>query len=66
MLLTLVVSMLTIGTRFSVSPAQTGVALSYILSIQLVGQISLRIGGFPEVALFILVLWLDGPTTCRG
>ena len=26
--------MLTIGTRFTVSPAQTGVALSYILSIQ--------------------------------
>ncbi|KAH8995032.1 ABC transporter [Lactarius akahatsu] len=33
-LLTLVVAMLTVGTRFSVSPAQTGVALSYILSVQ--------------------------------
>ncbi|KAH9003061.1 ABC transporter [Lactarius hatsudake] len=33
-LLILVVAMLTVGTRFSVSPAQTGVALSYILSVQ--------------------------------
>ena len=37
MLLILSVSMLTVGTRFTVSPAQTGVALSYILSIQQVG-----------------------------
>ena len=29
--------MLTVGTRFTVSPAQTGVTLSYILSIQQVG-----------------------------
>ena len=29
--------MLTVGTRFTVSPAQTGVALSYILSTQQVG-----------------------------
>jgi ABC-type multidrug transport system fused ATPase/permease subunit len=29
--------MLTVGTRFTVSPAKTGVALSYILSIQQVG-----------------------------
>jgi len=34
MLLVLSVSMLTVGTRFTVSPAKTGVALSYILSIQ--------------------------------
>ncbi|KAH9030727.1 ABC transporter [Lactarius hengduanensis] len=33
-LLILVVAMLTVGTRFSISPAQTGVALSYILSVQ--------------------------------
>ncbi|KAI0035413.1 ABC transporter [Vararia minispora EC-137] len=33
-LLTLAVAMLTVGTRFSISPAQTGVTLSYILSIQ--------------------------------
>ncbi|KAH9003059.1 ABC transporter [Lactarius hatsudake] len=33
-LLTLVVAMLTVATRFSISPAQTGVTLSYILSIQ--------------------------------
>ncbi|KAI9463348.1 ABC transporter [Lactarius psammicola] len=33
-LLTLVVAMLTVGTRFSISPAQTGVTLSYILTIQ--------------------------------
>ncbi|KAJ7650714.1 ABC transporter [Roridomyces roridus] len=33
-LLTFVVSMLTIGTRFTVSPAQTGVVLAYILSVQ--------------------------------
>ena len=37
MLLILSVSMLTVGTRFTVSPAQTGVALSYILSVQQVG-----------------------------
>ncbi|KAI9449895.1 ABC transporter [Lactarius psammicola] len=30
----LVVAALTIGTRFSISPAQTGVTLSYILSVQ--------------------------------
>jgi ABC-type bacteriocin/lantibiotic exporter with double-glycine peptidase domain len=29
--------MLTVGTRFTVSPAQTGVTLAYILSIQQVG-----------------------------
>ncbi|KAH9989454.1 ABC transporter [Russula vinacea] len=33
-LLILSVSMLTVGTRFTISPAQTGVTLSYILSIQ--------------------------------
>jgi ABC-type multidrug transport system fused ATPase/permease subunit len=37
MLLILSVSMLAVGTRFTVSPAKTGVALSYILSIQQVG-----------------------------
>ncbi|KAG7096565.1 hypothetical protein E1B28_003986 [Marasmius oreades] len=33
-LLTFAVAILTVGTRFSISPAQTGVVLSYILSIQ--------------------------------
>ncbi|KAF9268335.1 hypothetical protein L218DRAFT_954696 [Marasmius fiardii PR-910] len=33
-LLTFSVALLTVGTRFSISPAQTGVVLSYILSIQ--------------------------------
>lgn len=33
-LLTFVVAILTVATRFSISPAQTGVVLSYILSIQ--------------------------------
>ncbi|KAK0469891.1 ABC transporter [Desarmillaria tabescens] len=33
-LLTFIVAMLTVGTRFSISPAQTGVTLSYILSVQ--------------------------------
>ncbi|KAG6861355.1 hypothetical protein C0995_001088 [Termitomyces sp. Mi166 len=33
-LLTFVVSMLAIGTRFTISPAQTGLVLSYILSVQ--------------------------------
>ncbi|KAJ7221013.1 ABC transporter [Mycena haematopus] len=33
-LLTFVVSMLAVGARFSVSPAQTGLVLAYILSIQ--------------------------------
>ncbi|KAF5392368.1 hypothetical protein D9757_001460 [Collybiopsis confluens] len=33
-ILTFVVSLLTVGTRFTISPAQTGVVLSYILSIQ--------------------------------
>ncbi|KAK0469912.1 ABC transporter, partial [Desarmillaria tabescens] len=33
-LLTFSVAMLTVGTRFSISPAQTGLALSYILSVQ--------------------------------
>ncbi|KAH8100094.1 P-loop containing nucleoside triphosphate hydrolase protein [Cristinia sonorae] len=33
-LLTFVVSILAVGTRFSISPAQTGVVLSYIISVQ--------------------------------
>ncbi|KAH9945256.1 P-loop containing nucleoside triphosphate hydrolase protein [Epithele typhae] len=33
-LLSFVVAMLTVGTRFSISPSQTGVVLSYILSVQ--------------------------------
>ncbi|KAF7375201.1 Oligomycin resistance ATP-dependent permease YOR1 [Mycena sanguinolenta] len=33
-LLTFVVSMLSVGARFSVSPAQTGLVLAYILSVQ--------------------------------
>ncbi|EMD34148.1 hypothetical protein CERSUDRAFT_117637 [Gelatoporia subvermispora B] len=33
-LLTFSVSMLTVGTRFSISPSQTGVVLSYIISVQ--------------------------------
>lgn len=32
--LTFVVSMLTVGTRFTISPSQTGVVLSYIISVQ--------------------------------
>jgi hypothetical protein len=28
------VSILTVGTRFSISPAQTGVVLSYMLTVQ--------------------------------
>lgn len=32
--LTFVVAILTVGTRFSISPSQTGVTLSYIISIQ--------------------------------
>lgn len=33
-LLTFVVALLTVGTRFTISPAQTGLTLSYILSVQ--------------------------------
>ncbi|TFK27186.1 ATP-binding cassette transporter YOR1 [Coprinopsis marcescibilis] len=33
-LLTLIVAILTVGTRFTISPAQTGLVLSYILSVQ--------------------------------
>ncbi|KAF9000599.1 ABC transporter [Cyathus striatus] len=33
-LLTFVVAILTVGTRFTISPAQTGLVLSYILSVQ--------------------------------
>ncbi|TCD64284.1 hypothetical protein EIP91_004292 [Steccherinum ochraceum] len=33
-LLTFVVAILAVGTRFSISPAQTGVVLSYIISVQ--------------------------------
>lgn len=33
-LLTFVVAILTVGTRFSISPAQTGLVLSYIISVQ--------------------------------
>ncbi|THH02765.1 hypothetical protein EW026_g125 [Hermanssonia centrifuga] len=33
-LLTFVVAVLTVGTRFTISPSQTGVVLSYIISVQ--------------------------------
>lgn len=33
-LLTFIVAMLTVGTRFTISPAQTGLVLAYILSVQ--------------------------------
>jgi len=33
-LLTFVVAILTVASRFSISPSQTGVTLSYILSVQ--------------------------------
>ncbi|KAF9560470.1 ABC transporter [Agrocybe pediades] len=33
-LLTFIVALLTVGTRFSISPSQTGLVLSYILSVQ--------------------------------
>ena len=32
--LTFVVAILTVATRFSISPSQTGVTLSYIISVQ--------------------------------
>jgi hypothetical protein len=35
-LLTLAVALLTVGTRFTISPGQTGVVLSYVLLVQLV------------------------------
>ena len=35
-LLTLAVALLTVGTRFTISPGQTGVVLSYILMVQMV------------------------------
>jgi hypothetical protein len=34
--LTLAVALLTVGTRFTISPGQTGVVLSYVLLVQLV------------------------------
>ncbi len=40
-LLTFIVAILTIATRFSISPAQTGVTLSYILLVQQVGSLEL-------------------------
>ncbi len=51
MLLVLSVSMLTVGTRFTVSPAQTGVALSFILSVQQVGINASIILPFTELVL---------------
>lgn len=33
-ILTFIVALLTVGTRFTISPAQTGLVLSYILSVQ--------------------------------
>ena len=33
-LLTFTVAILTVGTRFTISPGQTGLVLSYILSVQ--------------------------------
>lgn len=39
-LLTFIVAILTVATRFSISPAQTGVVLSYIVAVQQVSMLS--------------------------
>ncbi len=36
--------MLTIGTRFTVSPAQTGVTLSFVLTVQ---QVGIKVSVYP-------------------
>ena len=58
MLLILSVSMLTVGTRFTVSPAQTGVALSYILSVQQVGINASVILPYAQQVLFQAFGWV--------
>jgi hypothetical protein len=66
MLLILCVAVLTVSTRFSISPVKTGVALSYIISVQTVGRISLRTETLPQIVCIILAFWLYGPPACRG
>ena len=58
--------MLAVGTRFSISPAQTGFALSYVLYTQVVGRISLRVEPLSRIVRIIPVLWFNRPTTCRS
>ena len=55
-LLLLVVALLAVGTRFVISPAQTGVALSYIFYAQLVGRMPLRTEPLHQIIRVILVL----------
>lgn len=37
-ILTFVVAILSVGTRFTISPAQTGLILSYVLQVQMVSR----------------------------
>jgi len=66
--LTFVVAILTVGTRFTISPAQTGLVLSYILSVQQ-AYVPFVIGSFSThitYLLFILFkIWLDRSTKRR-
>jgi predicted transglutaminase-like protease len=62
-LLTLAVALLTVGTRFTISPAQTGVTLSYILIVQQVTfyfyLLMLRV-----IIEFNPVFWIHGSPSC--
>jgi hypothetical protein len=62
-LLTFAVALLTVGTRYTISPAQTGVVLSFILSIQQVSTImALDIIAAHLPFFFLLGVRLDGAT----
>lgn len=54
--LTFVVAILTVAARFSISPSQTGVALSYILLVQQVSISTIRCAfKFTQTMLSLLV-----------
>jgi hypothetical protein len=56
--------MLTVGTRFTVSPAQTGVTLSFVLTLQ---QVGIKVSVYPIYsASSIPVLRLDDSAISRS
>jgi hypothetical protein len=64
-LLTFIVGLLTVGTRYTISPAQTGLVLSYILSVQQ-AFVSLSLENKLPVHIALLQVWLACSPERRG
>lgn len=62
-LLTLIVALLAVGTRFTISPAQTGLVLSYILSVQ---QAYVSLTTKLSRSLTLRQIWMACPSNSRS